>query len=77
MTNTDICLFPEKIFKNRNKAIFCDLCISHLDSNDSQVSNGFISNHNLNYLGYGYLKSNDETWYCKTFIQEILPFCNK
>ena len=39
------------------------------------VANGFISN--LNELDYKYLKSKDETWYCKTCIQEILPFSNK
>ena len=33
--------------------------------------------NNLNDLDYEYLKNNDETWYCKTCIQEILPFCNK
>ena len=39
------------------------------------VANGFISN--LNELDYKYLKRKDETWYCKTCIQEILPFSNK
>ena len=42
------------------------------------VAHGFILNVIiLNDLDYEYLKSNDETWYCKTCIQEILPFCNK
>ena len=42
------------------------------------VAHGFILNVIiLNDLDYEYLKSNDETWYCKTGIQEILPFCNK
>ena len=36
-----------------------------------------ICNTDLNDLDYEYFKSNDGTWYCKTFIQEILPFCNK
>ena len=30
-----------------------------------------------NDLDYEYLKSKDETWYCKTCILEILPFCNE
>ena len=33
--------------------------------------------NNRNDLDYEYLKSNDVTWYCKTWIQEVLPFCNK
>ena len=42
------------------------------------VSNGVISDVIiLMILDYGYLKNNHETWYCKTCIQEILPFCNK
>ena len=36
-----------------------------------------IKRNNLNDLDYEYLKSNNETWYCKTWIHEILPFCNK
>ena len=67
MTNTDICPFCEKIVKNRDKAICCDLCIKWIH----------IRCNNLNDLDYEYLKNNDETWYCKTCIQEILPFCNK
>ena len=39
------------------------------------VENRVISN--LNDLDYQYLKSNDETWHCKTCSQEILPFYNK
>ena len=67
MANTDICPFCEKIVKTRDKAIYCDLCSkwNHIKCN------------NLNDLDYEYLKSNNETWYCKTCIQEILPFCNK
>ena len=53
--------------KTRDKAICCDLCSKWI----------YIRCNNLNDLEYGYLKSKDETWYCKTFIQEILPFCNK
>ena len=49
------------------KAICCDFCIKWIH----------IRCNNLNDLDYEYLKSNDETWYCKTCIQEILPFCNK
>ena len=30
-----------------------------------------------NDLDYQNLKRKDETWYCKTCIQEILSFCNK
>ena len=43
------------------------------------VANGFISNAITlaNDLDYKYLKSKDETLYCKTCIQEILRFCNK
>ena len=41
------------------------------------VGNGFISNASLDDLDYDYLKHNDETWYCKTCIYEILPFCSK
>ena len=68
MTNTDICPFCEKIVRNRDKAICCDLCIKWIH----------IRCNNLNDLDYEYLKNNDETWYCnKTCIQEILPFCNK
>ena len=33
--------------------------------------------NNLNDLDCEYYKNNDETWYCKTCIQKILPFCNK
>ena len=67
MTNTDICPFYEKLVKNRDKAICCDLCIKWIH----------IRCNNLNDLDYEYLKNNDKTWYCKTCIQEILPFCNK
>ena len=67
MTNTDICPFCEKIVKTRDKAICCDLCIKWIH----------IRCNNLNDLDYEYFKNNDETWYCKTCIQEILPFCNK
>ena len=67
MTNTNICLFCEKIVKTRDKAIFCDLCSKWIH----------IKCNNLNDLDYEYLKSNDETWYYKTCIQEILPFYNK
>ena len=67
MTNTDTCLFCEKIIKTCDKAICCDLCSKWIH----------IKCYNLNDLDYEYLKSNDETWYCKTCIHEILPFCNK
>ena len=67
MTHTDICPFCEKIVKTRDKVICCDLCIKWIH----------IRCNNLNDLDYEYLKNNDETWYCKTCIQEILPFCNK
>ena len=66
MANTDICPFHEKIVKTRYNAICCDLCIKWI----------YIKCNNLNDLNYGYLKNNDETWQCKTCIQEILPFCN-
>ena len=50
------------------EAICCDLCIKWIH----------IRCNNLNDIDYEYLiKSNDETWYCKTCIQEILPFCKK
>ena len=56
------------LWKNRqDKAICCDLCIKWIH----------IRCKKLNDLDYEYLKSNDETWYCKTCIQKILPFCNK
>ena len=67
MTNIDICPFCEKILKTWDKAICCDLCSKWIH----------IKCNNLNDLDYEYLKSNDETWYCKTCIDEILPFCNK
>ena len=67
MTNTDICPFCEKILKIRDKAIYCDLCIKWIH----------IRCNNVNDLDYEYHENNDETWYCKTCIQEILPFCNK
>ena len=51
--------------KTRDKAICCDLCSKRIH----------IICNNLNDLDYEYLKSKDETWYCKAFIQEILPFC--
>ena len=56
MTNTDICLFREKVFKTRDKGICCDLCSKWIH----------IKCNNLNDLDYEYLKSNNETWYCKT-----------
>ena len=61
MTNTDICPFCEKIVNTRDKAICCDLRIKWIH----------VRCNNLNVLDYEYLKSNDETWYCKTCIQEI------
>ena len=67
MTNTDICPFCEKIVKTREKAICCNLCIKQIH----------IGCSNLNDLDYEYLQNNDETWYCKTRVQEILPFCKK
>ena len=67
MTNTDICPFCEKIVKIRDKPVCCDLCSKWIH----------IKCNNLNDLDYEYLKSNNETWYCKTCIQEILSFCNK
>ena len=66
MTNTDICLFREKVFKTRDKGICCDLCSKWIH----------IKCSNLNDLDYEYLKSKYKTWYCKTCINEILPFCN-
>ena len=59
-----ICPFCEKFVKTLDKVICCDLCIKwiHIRCND---------------LDHEYLKNNNETWYCKTCIQEILPFCNK
>ena len=45
----------------------CDLCRKWIH----------IKCNNVNDLGHEYLKSNNETWYCKTCIKEILPFCNK
>ena len=67
MTPTDICPFCETIVKTCDKAICCDLCSKWIH----------IKCNNLNDLDYEYLKSNDETGYCNTCIQEILPFCNK
>ena len=67
MTNIDICPFCEKIVKNRDKTICCDFCSKWIH----------IKCNNFNDLGYGYLKINDETWYCKTYIHETLPFCDK
>ena len=67
MTNTDICLFREKVFKTRDKGICCDFCSKWIH----------IKCNNLNDLDYEYLKSKDKTWYCKTCINEILPFYNK
>ena len=67
MTNTDICPFCEKIVKTRDKGICWDLCSKWIH----------IKCTNLNDLDYEYLKNNDKTWYCKTRIQQVLPFCNK
>ena len=67
MTNADIFPFWEKIVKPRDKAICCYLCTKWIHTRCN----------NLNDLDYEFLKSNDETWYCKTCIQENLPFCNK
>ena len=67
MTNTDICPFCEKIVKIRDKPVCCELCSKWIH----------IKCNNLNDLDYEYLKSNNETWYYKTSIQDILPFCNK
>ena len=67
MANTNICPFWETIVQTHDKATCCHLCrkLIHIKCN------------NLNDLDYEYLKSEDETWYCKTCIQETLPFCNK
>ena len=46
MRNTDICLSCEKIVKNHDKAICCDLCIRWIH----------IRCNNLNDLDYEYLK---------------------
>ena len=62
MTNTDICPFYETIAKTRDKVICCDLCSKWIQ----------IKCNDLNDLDYEYLKRKDETWYCKTCIQEIL-----
>ena len=59
--------FCEAIVKTRDKAICCDLCSKWIH----------IKCNNLNDLFYEYLKRKDETWHRKSFIQEILPFCNK
>ena len=67
MTNINISPFCEKTVKTRDKAMCCDLCSNWIH----------IKCNNLNDLDYEYLKSNDETSYCKTCIHEILPFCNK
>ena len=67
MTNTDICPFCEKIVKISDKPVCCDLCSKWIH----------IKCNNLNDLDYEYLKSNNETWYYKTSIQDILPFSNK
>ena len=52
---------------NISVKLTCDLCIKWIH----------IRCNNLNDLNYEYLKTNDETCYCKTCIQEILPFYNK
>ena len=67
MTNSDICSFCEKIVKTRYKAICCDLPNKWIH----------IKYNNLNDLDYEYLKSKDETWYCKSCNQENLSFYNK
>ena len=67
MANTYICRFCEAIVKTLDKAICCALCSKWIH----------IKCSNLNDLDYEYLKSKDESWYCKTCIQEILSFCNK
>ena len=51
---------------NISVKLTCDLCIKWIH----------IRCSNLNDLNYEYLKTNDETWHCKTCIQEILPFYN-
>ena len=67
MINTNICPFCEIIVKIYDKAICCDLCSQWI----------YIKCNNLNDLDYEYHKSQDETWFCKTCIQDIFPFCNK
>ena len=67
MINTNICLFCEIIVKICDKTICCDLCSQWI----------YIKCNNLNDLDYEYHKRQDETWFCKTCIQNILPFCNK
>ena len=67
MTNADICPFCENFFLACDKVISSDLCIKWIH----------IRCNVLNDLDYEYVKNNDETWCCKTYIQEILPFCNK
>ena len=64
---TNTCPFCEKIVKTRDKVTCCGLCIKWIH----------IRCNNLNDLDYEYLRNSDETWYCKTCIQEILPFSNK
>ena len=61
--------FCEKIVKTSDKAICCDLC-----SNWIHIKCKYLNDLDYEYLGK---LGNDETWYCKTCIHEILPFCNK
>ena len=66
MANTDICSFRETIVKTVDKATCCDLCSKWIH----------VNCNNLNDLDYKYRKIKNETWYCKTCIQEVLSFCN-
>ena len=61
------CPFCEITVRARSKAICCDQCIKWIH----------IKYNNLNDLDCEDLRTRDESWYCKAYIQEILPFCRK
>ena len=61
MANTYICRFCEAIVKTLDKAICCALCSKWIH----------IKCSNLNDLDYEYLKSKDESWYCKLVFRKF------
>ena len=52
---------------DRAKAICCDHCNEWIHINCNE----------LNDIDYENLKINNDIWYCKLCIKEILPFCSK
>ena len=59
----NLCSFCLKIV--RKKGVCCDLCNKWIHTKCNE----------LNDVDYEYLKLNDDVWFCKLCIEEILPFC--